>query len=159
VGEAAALTCPESTLKERLDAADGAFAGRIVSDRPGPGNTRVYRFIVDQRAKGPIGREIEVRSEPLVDAADEPVPPDVALGVFTDREGAVWTTASCSLTDPGALLSISDEPRGNWIKVLIGIAILGVVLLFSVRRLRHRRLQQAAQRTSSNGGPPDGDRD
>ena len=33
-------------------------------------------------------------------------------------------TESCLLTDPGALLSASDEPRGNVIKIVIGLVIL-----------------------------------
>ena len=50
-------------------------------------------------------------------------------------------TESCLLTDPGALLSASDEPRGNAIKIVIGLVILALVLAYSVRRLRGRQAE------------------
>ncbi len=99
------------------------------------------RFVVDQRVKGPVGREIEVSSPGrLVDAADEPLVRDEALGVMAMVDGARIVTESCLLTDPGALLSTSDEPRGDAIKIVIGLGILLLVLLYSVRRLRRREL-------------------
>lgn len=150
-GGAAALDCRSIPLPDRLDAADGAFVGRVQSSRPADGGGRVYRFVVDQRVKGEIGREVEVRAPRLVDAADDPVPLDVAVGVLARQDGAAWTTDSCSLTDPGALLSASDEVRGNWIKVLIGIGILALVLGFSIRRLRRRQAAARAVDPSANG--------
>jgi hypothetical protein len=105
----------------------------------------VYRFVVDQNVKGPVGREVEVRSATrLVDAKDTPLIHDEALGVLANLSGAELVTESCLLTDPGALLSVSDEPRGNGIKVVIGLLILAAVLAYSIRRLRHRRAQLAA---------------
>ncbi|HEU0337541.1 MAG TPA: hypothetical protein VFR43_13345, partial [Gaiellaceae bacterium] len=56
--------------------------------------------------------------------------------------GAAWVTGSCSLAEPGALLSAADEPKGNWIKLLIGLVILALVLAYSLRRLRRRQLRQ-----------------
>ena len=92
----------------------------------------MYRFVVDQRVKGPVGREVEVRSlARLVDARDRPIVHDEALGVLADLDGAELTTESCLLTDPGALLSVSDEPRGNAIKIVIGLVILALVLAYS----------------------------
>ena len=74
----------------------------------------VYRFLVDQSVKGPVGREVEVTSRrPLVDAADKPLVLDEALGVMALLDGARLTTESCLLTDPGALLSVSDEVAGE----------------------------------------------
>jgi hypothetical protein len=151
--DAAALDCPNVPLPDRIDAADGAFVGRIASSRPAEDDERVYRFLVDQPVKGAIGPEVEVRAPPLVDAADERVPVDVAVGVLVRQEGASWTTESCLLTDPGALLSASDEARGNWIKVLIGTGILTLVLAYSLRRLQRRRVAQAGGDPSTNGRP------
>lgn len=143
-----ALDCPNTPLEERLEVADAAFVGRVVGERPGSGGV-AYRFLVDQRVKGPVGRKIEVRSrEPLVDAVDKSVVHDEALGVLANLNGATLVTESCLLTDPGALLSVSDEPRGNWIKILIGLAILALVLAYSVRRLRAR--QAELQRTRAD---------
>jgi hypothetical protein len=137
-----ALDCPNVPLDERLAAAEVAFVGRVVSERPGPGGQgTVYRFTVDQRVKGELGAEVEVHAaERLVDAADEPLVHDEALGVLARLDGARIVTESCLLTDPGALLSTSDEPKGDWIKIVIGLVILGLVLAYSVRRLRRREL-------------------
>ena len=80
----------------------------------------------------------------LVDATDKPIVHDEALGVLASLSGAELTTEPCSLTDPGTLLATSDEPRGNAIKVVIGLLILALVLAYSIRRMRHRRLTLAA---------------
>ncbi len=145
-----ALDCPNVPLEERLAAADVAFVGRVTDQRPGGDGTGVvYRFLVDQRVKGSVGREVEVHAaEPLVDAADEPLVHDEALGVLARLVGARIETESCLLTDPGALLSTSDEPRGDAIKIVIGLVILGLVLTYSIRRLRRRE----PPRRSSLGG-------
>ena len=137
-----ALDCPNIPLEERLADAEVAFVGRVDDERPGSaGQGVVYRFRVDQRVKGSVGGEIDVFSfEPLVDAEDRPLVHDEALGVLARLEGARVVTESCLLTDPGALLSTSDEPKGNWIKIVIGLAILALVLAYSIRRLRKREL-------------------
>ena len=49
-----------------------------------------------------------------------------------------------SSTDPGALLSASDEPKGNAIKVVIGLLILAA---------RARVLDPAAARRGQGGIP------
>jgi hypothetical protein len=141
-----ALDCPNVPLDERLRAADAAFVGRVVGERPGVGEGRIYRFVVDQRVKGPVGREVEVHAgTPLVDANDQPVLRDEAVGVLAGLDAASLVTESCLLTDPGALLSASDEPRGNAIKIVIGLVILAVVLAYSMRRLRRRQAELASR--------------
>ena len=137
--QALAVTCPDRTIRQRLDGADVAFVGRLVSQR-GVDTGRAYRFRVDQQVKGPVGGQIEVTSvEPLVDSQNRSLVNDVAVGVLGTSEGATYVTASCSLVDAGALLSVADEPRGQGIKVVIGIVILALVLAYSVRRLRRRQ--------------------
>jgi hypothetical protein len=124
---------------------DAAFVGRVTAERTVLGG-HVYRFVVDQNVKGPVGREVEVRSaRPLVDATDAPIVHDEALGVLANLDGAELTTESCLLSDPGTLLATSDEPRGNGIKVVVGLVILALVLAYSVRRLRRRRAELVAQ--------------
>lgn len=138
---ARALDCPNVPLDERLDQADVAFVGRVTDERPASGGGVVLRFVVDQRVKGPVGREIEVGAPTrLVDAADEPIVRDEAVGVMATVEGARIVTRSCLLTDPGALLATSDEPRGDAIKIVIGLVILALVIAYSVRRLKRREL-------------------
>ena len=72
---ALALDCSNTPLEERLAAVDAAFVGRVTEERPGAvAPWTIYRFVVDQRVKGPIGREVDVRADRrLVDAADEPL--------------------------------------------------------------------------------------
>jgi hypothetical protein len=41
--------------------------------------------------------------------------------------------------DPVTLLDASDTPKGGAIKVVIGLVIAGLVILYSVRRLKKRR--------------------
>jgi hypothetical protein len=138
-GPAAALDCPQATMEERIEGADAVFVGRLRSSRPAGEGERFYRFDVVQAVKGPVGAEIEVRAPVLVDAKDRPVGAGIDAGVFAVLDGATFTTDSCGLTDPGALLAEADEPRGGWIKLVIGAAILAVALAFSVARLRRRR--------------------
>ena len=138
-----ALDCPNVPLEERIAAADAAFVGRVTERRPAAGGV-VYRMLVDQPVKGPVGREVEVRSAaPLVDDLDEPLVLDEAVGVLARLDGARLVTESCLLTDPGALLSTSDEVRGNAIKIVIGLVILALVLAYCVRRLRSRQRELA----------------
>ena len=148
VPAAAALDCSNTPLEERLASADAAFVGRVVGERRARGGVVVYRFVVDQRVKGPVGREVEARSPaPLVDAVDEPVVHDEAIGVMATLSGATLVTESCLLTDPGVKLSVSDESLGKWIKIVIGIATLALVLAYSVRRLRARQAELRRPRT------------
>ncbi len=143
---ALALDCPNVPLDERLDDADAAFVGRVTAERAAASGGYVYRFVVDQNVKGPVGKEIDVRSAVrLVDATDKPIVHDEALGVLATLAGAELTTEPCSLTDPGTLLATSDEPRGNAIKVVIGLLILALVLAYSIRRMRHRQAELAAR--------------
>jgi hypothetical protein len=140
---ASALDCPRVRIEKRYELAEAAFVGRIVGTRPAPGggSELLYRFRVEQAAKGSLGRELEVRAAPLVDADDKPVLRDTSIGVFLTYEGAVPTTTSCALTDPGALLEVSDRPKGTAIKLGVGVVILAAVLVFSMVRLKRRQQQ------------------
>ncbi len=132
-------TCPNVPLSERLVASDVAFVGRLVVARSGE-RSRLYRFVVDQNVKGTTGREVDVRAAALTDSRGTPLARDVAVGVLARLDGGAIVTDACGLTDAGALLSVSDEARGNGIKVVIGVLILlGVVALALVRLRRGTR--------------------
>jgi hypothetical protein len=138
-GDASALECPQATMEQRIDAADVVFAGTLAGVREVAGGY-AYRFDVGQAVKGPVGTAIEIRAaQRLVDASDRPVEPGRDAGVLARRDGAAFVTDSCGLTDPGALLTAADEPRGGWIKILLGVGILGAVVAYSIGRLRRRR--------------------
>ena len=82
---ALALSCPNVPLDERLADVDAAFVGRVTAERDRRRAAHVYRFVVDQNVKGPIGREVEVRAaQRLVDANDKPIVHDEALGVLAN---------------------------------------------------------------------------
>ena len=53
--------------------------------------------------------------------------------MLASEQDGVLVTGSCSLVDPASLLATADEPRGTWIKVAIGVVILGIVLAYSPR--------------------------
>ncbi len=142
MGPAAAYTCPQTTLEQRLADAEAAFVGRSTGSRAVPNDEgipqRIYTFVVDQKVKGEIGRTVEVRIPVRPENGGQRIPVDVAAGVLVGRAGGTWVTTRCGITDPGALLSVADEPRGNAIKLVIGAVILLAVLGYAVRRLRDR---------------------
>jgi hypothetical protein len=141
-GEAAAFNCPNIPVSERIEAADIAFVGRIVAQRPfGREGQRIYRFRVEQPVKGPLGAEVEIRGARLVDIDDTPVPPGLDVGVLAANERGRFVTSSCGLSDPASLLAGADEPRGEWIKLTIGVVIAAAVIAFSALRLRRRRTE------------------
>jgi hypothetical protein len=131
--------CVDAPLSERLDDADAALIGRVVSERQGELKGAPQRFLtveVDQRVKGDIERTLEVRS-PSGSDCDVVVPKDEAIGLLLNRapDGAYLATA-CSVVEPGPLVAEGGEPRGGAIKVAIGAVVLGLVLLWALRRLR-----------------------
>ncbi len=141
-GEAAAYVCPQTPLQDRIDQAEAVFVGRSTGFRPVPGEgipQRIYRFTVDQEVKGDLQRTVEVRIPVRAANGGQRVPSDVAAGILMNRVGSGWYTTTCGITDPGALLAEVDKPRGNAVRLLIGILILGAVLWYSIRRVRRKQ--------------------
>lgn len=145
-GEATACVCADLPLDQRLDDADAAVVGRV----HGYGETdadvpaRVMFFDVDTRVKGDVeaqvrgvdARRILVRV-PLNTDCDVTVKPGTTTGLLLTRlPSGGWYATACGIVDPGRLVAVGGEPRGGTIKVLIGFAILGLVLLWSLRRLQ-----------------------
>ena len=67
----------------------------------------------------------------LLVARDEPI----GLLLIRAPDGA-WLGTACSVVGPGQLVAEGGEPRGGVIKVGIGLVILGLVILWALRRLR-----------------------
>jgi hypothetical protein len=126
-------------LAERLDDADAAVVGRVVSERPGELKGAPQRFLtveVEQRVKGDLGRSLVVRSPSGTDC-DVEVPRDRSIGLLLTRGvDGDWIATACSVVNPGQLVVEGGEPRGGVIKVGVGIVILVLVLLLARRRLR-----------------------
>ncbi len=99
---------------------------------------RLYRFEVDQEVKGDPGRTIDVRIPVNPANGGQLVPLDVAAGILANRVNGAWFTTRCGITDPGAVLAEVDKPRGNAVKLLLGIVILAGVLAYSIRRVKRR---------------------
>lgn len=127
--------CPDIPLPDRLEAAPIAFVGALVSTST-RGGARYWRFEVDQPVKGPLGPAVDIRAPALTDAQGNPLERAAEVGVLAELDGAAIVTDSCGLTDPAALLSVSDEARGGAIKLVVGTIILGGVLLLCWIRLR-----------------------
>ena len=88
--------------------------------------------------KGDIGDLVVVRIPVRPVNGGQRIPQDVAAGILMNRAGTTWFTTRCGITDPGAVLATVDEPKGNAIKLAIGILILVSVLGYSVHRLRRK---------------------
>lgn len=117
------------------------FVGRSTGFTPVAGDgipQRLYRFRVDQEVKGDLGRTVAVRIPVKAANGGQNVPLDVAAGLLMSRVGNEWYTTRCGITDPGAVLAEVDQPRGNAVRLLIGILILAAVLTYSIRRVKRR---------------------
>lgn len=129
--------CPPATVAERLQAADASFVGDVLETRP-VGDQLLYTFAVDKAVKGELGSEVTVLSERLVAADGNAIAAGLDVGVFAQLDGGTYTTDSCGLVDPSLLLEAADEPRGEAIKLVVGMVILGAVLALALVRLRRR---------------------
>ncbi len=140
VGDATACVCADVPLDRRLDEADAAVVGRVVADE-----TRDLRGIpqrlltieVDQRVKGDVERTLVVRSPSGTSCDIDGTVSNAPIGLLLMRapDGA-WLAGSCNVAGVGELVAVGGEPRGGVIKVGIGIAILGLVLVWALRRRR-----------------------
>lgn len=140
-GEAHAYSCPQTALEGRIREAEAVFVGRSTGFTPVAGAgipQRVYRFEIDQEVKGDLGRLVSVRIPVKEANGGQVIPADVAAGILMNRVGGGWFTTRCGITDPGAVLAVVDQPRGNAVKLLIGILIVGAVLTYSIRRAKRR---------------------
>ncbi len=158
---AADAACPNTPVNERVEAAEGAFVGHLLSERADPdvpGGYR-YRFDVLESLKGPEtdGTVVELRSaERLRSATGVPIVRfgEDDIGVIVRTLGGIPETSSCDLAAPVHLISAFDRPRGNAIKVVIGMILLLGVLGYAMVRLRRKQLRQQA--AAEAAGRPQG---
>ncbi len=140
-GAAQAYTCPQTPIDQRIAAAEVVFVGRSTGFTPVAGDgiaQRLYRFEVDQEVKGDLGRTVDVRIPVKPANGGQVVAPDVAAGILMNRASGGWFTTRCGITDPGVVLAEVDQQKGNPIRLVVGILILGAVLTYSIRRVRRR---------------------
>ena len=142
---ASAASCTTQSVQDKLAGADIAFVGRVVAQRPLQQANGLpqfdYVFTVSHAVKGVPTARVTVRSARLVDLSGVPLTPTFHedVGVLAGRvKGGRLVTSSCGLADAVTLLDASDAPRGGGIKVVIGLLIAGLVILYSVRRVKKR---------------------
>jgi MYXO-CTERM domain-containing protein len=131
---AQACVCVDAPVSDRLDDSDASVVGRVVRTRDA-GTTRFVTVEVDQRVTGDVPGRFVARS-PLGTDCDLPRLKGRQVGLLLTRTGDEYSVDFCSLVSAGELVVAGGEPRGGPIKVLIGLVLLGLVLLWSVRRLR-----------------------
>lgn len=136
---AAACQCVDAPISQRLDDSDAAVVGAVVAERRGElrgAPQLVLTVDVQQRVKGDVDRVLQVRSPSGTDC-DVAVPRDKTVGLLLTRgPGGSWLATACSVVDPGLLVAAGGEPRGGPIKVVVGIVVLALVLLWALLRLR-----------------------
>jgi hypothetical protein len=128
--------CLEATVEERLEDADAAVIGRVVSDEATEVNgapARRLTVAVEQRVKGDLGETLVVRTPSGTDC-DVEVPLEETTGLLLTRVPDGWFASLCSIVTPGELVAAGGEPRGGAIKVVLGVLILGLVLSWALRR-------------------------
>jgi len=137
-GDSRACVCGDAPIEQRLDDADAAVVGRIVSDTPWELERGLsYRRLtvrVEQRVKGAVDETLLVLAPSGTDC-DVEIAREKTTGLLLtrDREGR-WFASACSVVAPGELVAAGGEPRGTVIKVAIGLVILGLVLAWALRR-------------------------
>lgn len=138
-GAAAACACISAPLRERLDSADAAVAGRVVAERDATVNgdpVKLLTFEVEQRVKGGVGGTVEIRTPSGTDC-DVDIPRDEPIGLLlTEAPDGAWLATQCSVVSAAALVVEGGEPRGTLIKVFVGLVVLALVLLWAFRRRR-----------------------
>jgi hypothetical protein len=137
-GDAYACVCVDAPTEERLEQADAAVIGRVVSDETwelegGPSYRRLT-VSVEQRVKGDLGETVFVVVPSATDC-DVEIPLETTTGLLlTRRPGGEWFASACSVVEPGQLVAAGGEPRGGAIKVVLGVLILALVLSWALRR-------------------------
>jgi hypothetical protein len=144
-GPAAACVCADAPVEERLEGADAAVVGTVRSFAEPDSDVpmRVMSLDVETRVKGDVpveeidGRRVIFVRVPLDTDCDVTVEPDSTIGLLlTKQPSGSWYATACSIVPAGQLVTEGGEPRGEMIKVAIGVLILGLVLLWALWRLR-----------------------
>jgi hypothetical protein len=133
-------------LSERLDEADAAVVGvvRSFGDPDADIPMRLMTFDVQQRVKGDVEGQVQgIEARRIFVRVPSGTDYDVTLEagtttglLLTRLPGGAWYATACSVVNPGRLVVEGGVPRGGVIKVGVGIVVLGLVLLWALRRLR-----------------------
>jgi hypothetical protein len=150
--DAVACSCAALPPKQRVDAADAAFVGRLVAVERAPARDgtayRRYRFLVDGVVKGDLPRELAVLSPADGAACGFELERNVATGILLRRtDDGAWLGGLCGQIGVGELVEASrasDERLVNWGGLVVGGAVVGLGGWLTWRRLQRRRAALAA---------------
>ena len=97
---------------------------------------RVLTIEVDQNVKGGLPKRVVVWS-PSGTGCDLAPKLDTDIGLLLVRSpDGRWVATRASLANPGRLVVIAGEPRGGAIKVVVGLVLLALVVLWALSRRR-----------------------
>jgi hypothetical protein len=137
-GDAQACVCGDAPIAERLDDADAAVVGRVVSattwELQGGVAARRLTVRVEQRVKGDVDETLFVLAPSNTDCDVEIALEKTTGLLLTRNRDGEWFASACSLVPPGELVAAGGEPRGTMIKVAIGLVIVALVLAWAFRR-------------------------
>ena len=137
-----ALGCPQvnEPMSKRLDDSDAAVVGAVTSRRQVDvrgAPALLLTIAVEQKIKGRhVPSPVVVRT-PLHTDCDVHLANGERRGFLLTKapDGTLLATGS-SVVAATPLIAAGGEPRGGVIKVVLGCVILGIVLLWALRRLR-----------------------
>ena len=142
VAAGSALGCPQvnESLSKRLDDSAAAVVGAVTSRRQVDvrGAAALLLTIdVEQKVKGRHVPDPLIVRAPLHTDCDVNVANGQRRGFLLAKapDGTLLATGS-SVVAATPLVAAGGEPRGGVIKVVIGCLVLGVVLLWALRRLK-----------------------
>jgi hypothetical protein len=137
-----ALACVrvDEPMSKRLDASDEAVVGTIVSRRPTEirgAPAALLTIDVEQKIKGWHVDNPVVAKSPVHTDCDVRIANGVRRGfLLTKAPDGTLLLNGAGVVAATPLIAAGGEPRGGVIKVVIGFFILGIVLLWALRRLR-----------------------
>jgi hypothetical protein len=106
-GRASACSCADSDPRDRLEAGEPAFIGRVVSAPPRnptpPLQLARYVVRVERELNVRLGDRIVIRSNPYSSSCGVVWKPGRRVGAFLHRARRGWSTNLCSLAKPGEL--------------------------------------------------------
>src|SRR5919197_41142 len=127
-GAAGACMCSKEPMSTRLDDADAAVVGKVVSRRRTElrGQPQLLLTIdVQQRVKGRGLHDPLLVRTPLDSDCDVHFRLDRTVGwLLTKAPDGTFLATACSVVGPTALVAAGGEPRGGVIKVVVGLFIL-----------------------------------
>jgi hypothetical protein len=130
----------DEPMSRRLDDSDAAVVGTITARRPTDvrgAPALLLTIDVEQKIKGRhIGNPVVARS-PLHTDCDVELANGKRRGfLLTKGADGTWLVTGAGVVAATPLIAAGGEPRGGVIKVAIGLVILGLVVLWALRRLR-----------------------